>query len=556
MINIDGPIRKDVVYEEHMKGVGLNEDMWKSQEESIESMSDNTNKISSFQTIQSKNKELRKYHDTETPPDCDGFEKPMGNWEKNDQFKGHKNENNDIRHLKPPPGLPILGEDIDRINENSDYFSKKNLEQFIGDENEEDHDDSISDSSSFQSELRIGQINKEKHAAFSIYQNSSSRSPSKSEDMTDSIESIFMDYVEHFKGFHYKEQNSDLSPVDHQSFNNKFVGIEVFNTKFQQHINDYLLSNGFLISYTVEEEDNKNYDYKIRYLLQRSDGNGKKTLGSANFIIQISESLSQDQFSAPDPLNKALNYGIFLVLQRSFPSLSNKIVCWNIRSALHLNTDFKPILSPQDRSASLIIQETQKDSPSYDNPHLSNSRTPPFSADEKNKSTNDSNISIDGLLSSIENIYEKKYQPKSNEDTYVRNKWKKIDISSPAFFKDKLSLVSSCTLHSIYYHVDHGAKLINECDTSQNNVKSYEVFIIKLREFLDSKNFASIANNIFQALKMRVEPITIGDMTVYSINGNRSIIIRSKCQNKVERNKFCGLIMTRLVLEDVFDRIK
>lgn len=463
----------------------------------------------------------------------------------------------------------------------------------------EDDDDSLSKDSDMKEEKSKDDLGESESSSHSFSKDQEDQNE-EMEEKPDSIEQILIDYIDSF----FKPQG-ELSvigfPPNLNSKNRKRIDFPSFiDCSFTFKVNDMLEPTGFrVIQFPLLREEPT---FKIRYILEQ-----KMTDKSYN-TLQFGD-LS---FNSPNmDFEFCSNYGMFLILKRSFPEIYQGVVSTSLRSILGLATEDRessymikssiPVLSTKaahnkqdDINFSSIthskhannilnqsmfteynmlaprsgikesiphpgqpVRETEaigefRTSASSGNRSLAPDYTP-YSQSPELVSFNSNFIRmIEDYTKGSSRLPDKSKFPVEYEE--VKN-WRRENGDFVYLFGQKLLSLESWELLDVYYHKELDKKKSSDLNPYEQRIKKKESFYSNVKKNLIDEDYASVLNSLIHTIfkeAMNFKPEN--NYTYFTLNNKVIVVIQARVQNNKLRNKLASMVVLRLLWKEFYER--
>lgn len=457
----------------------------------------------------------------------------------------------------------------------------------------DDSDDDSKDELSKDSDIEDSNKNDSKSDEGSQGKSSQNNSESKGEGYSDTIDSIFEEYIRiHFQ-FQGQMDTSSFPKLLRLGSVGKWRGVSLIQSHFASSINQILSDNNVRIcQYPLARADNS---CKLRFVLETSSSTTEdfKCIAFSDFLIN----------SPKMRFELAYNYGMYLVLNKSFPELASAVRSKTIRDALglELSEQRSNLLSnsftgsrsnftlngrDDDSNMSLFVQPPQQqfmqhglvDTLKSDdfmssvkssqpmqlmNDGISEFR-PTTTVSHNVKTMSESPVNsysedfgAKSFIKHVELYATKKITVEKMENTPLGDEiknWKAFNVNFDDFFGPKLKTMECWELHAVYIHKDLDQKRsIN--NNFENRIKRKEQFYSNIIKNLMDEDYASVANALIHTIYK--EPMSIspeGPYTIFSLSDKRLIIIEARVQNTKLRKKLASMVILGLLWKEFYDR--
>lgn len=468
-------------------------------------------------------------------------------------------------------GSVTLGKDTDRLK---DY---KAIGESVNKRVKEsrDSDDESDSELSKDSDLR-DTPEQEDHSEENSERKSSQQSSERSEkQFFDSIDLIFEDYIKMTLQPHGLFDVSAFPVNLSLKLKNGWKGISLIQSCFTSSINQVLIENNARIcQYPLARN---NTDYLIRYIFETCTDQETEFSSIA---------YAEFQFSSPRmTFELASNYGMFLILQRTFPQLAALVKSKTIRDALGLDqsdqrnelllaTSFTGTRSNfnnqarEDENNMSAISQPQPFGPpgnmdfsrmdDLSDFNIASGVTQPIkTVSESPAHSYGEDFGTKHFIRAVElyatkNVMVEKYRDSPEAEEIVN--WQKIPTNLDDFFGHKLRTMESWELHSVYVHKELAAK----CSVNnffENRIKRKEQFYSNVAKNLIDEDYASVANSLIHTIfKEPMSLIPEANYTIFSLSNKRLVIIEARVQNSKLRKKLASMVVLRLLWKEFYER--
>ena len=421
-------------------------------------------------------------------------------------------------------------------NQTSSLFDTTNLCQFIINEQEDkgiydderdERNDEVSRSSSFDknvySEDDIVDIQNDRNVP---------------EDTFTSLPQMVHDYME----MKYKVDimgdismhhvNKDIKMLD------SFKGACILSPDFQDCIKGILLHNDIMIDAYVIHRNDSQCEYTIKYLVSKKDRAKSDcfTVRSNSEISFTSKGMNYEQ---------CINFGIFIILERSYPSICNIVSAHTIRKIMSIVDD-------------RICRCTVNNDDDIDNHTSNNSKDKQYSSilSSTNNVTDSFYINNDHMNDSrLVKILDDFYQNNIESDMKTIGDWKYLDTDYHQYFNNKIYTMDKCELISVYYNKEGLDKEKKSNETYECMIKKIDQFYSKIKKIMIEDDYTSVANVFINSIYKEPLDLNLGEVySIFRLKKKPLIVIKARVSNNKLKKKLSSIIVLRMLWRELYNR--
>ena len=377
-----------------------------------------------------------------------------------------------------------------------------------------------------------------------------------------SVDKIFQDFLERKYNLKFTGDLSSFPPSLSEKMQDEFQGECIFSQALPARVNKALKSQGHRLEYFLISRDEFTKQHEVRFVLHR-----EADQTSTNQILAY----TQIKFSSNDLQHwQCVNYGIYLLMERCFPSVAKQIAAHWIRakiSALYLNRQECSCpdkdrldegaaagLDPQDIcSRSLLSGLSRDQSSSHHAAKTSQDHSTSLGKSQAKDQLDPNHLSS---LKLIEQFALHKREPNLPEDQLAQVKqWGQIDVSILGDLKKKPFAQDNWQLESVLINYEQFKWLKKDEKSYEAAIKKKDAFYSNIKKSMLEEDYSSITNTFLHTIYKTDMSIKSRECySVFSLSGNDVLIVKAQAQNSKLRTKLCSMIVLKLFWESLFIR--